>query len=202
MLALARARELDASCALLGAERPEIWGLPDGGLADRKEGLRKSRSAMRKSGADVVLALGADGAYGHPDHLTVHEWALRAWETIEEPPILLLAAFPHGLFLPQYEKCVASGIMGNPPRLGRSEIGLATADIQVDIGPFAETKRRAIGAHSTQLPGGEPEAMFPPGIVAALMAEERYTVATGETGPPLEEVGARLRELSPMFERC
>ncbi len=202
MLALARARELDASCALLGVEPPEIWGLPDGGLADRKEGLRKTRSAMRKSGADVVLALGADGAYGHPDHLTVHDWALRAWETIEEPPVLLFAAFAPGLFLPQYDKCVASGIMGNPPRLSPADIGTATIDLRVDISSVTATKRQSIGAHLTQLPGGEPDAMFPPGIVAALMAEERYTVARGEVGPSLVEVKARLQALSPMFEPC
>jgi LmbE family N-acetylglucosaminyl deacetylase len=202
MLALARARELDASCELLGARPADIWGLPDGGLAERKEGVRKARSAMRRTNADVVLSLGADGAYGHPDHLAVYDWVTRGWETLEEKPILLYAAFPPGLFVPQYEKCVASGIMGDPPRLSPGDIGSDRVDVCVDISSEATAKRETMTSHLTQLPGGNPEAMFPAGIVEALMAQERYVIATEEAGPDAEEVMERLRELSPMFMRC
>jgi LmbE family N-acetylglucosaminyl deacetylase len=201
MVALVRARELDASAAALGARPPDIWGLPDGALAGRKEGVRKCRSAMRRTNADIVLALGADGAYGHPDHLTVHSWVQEAWETIDEKPVLLFAAFPAGLFLPQYEKCVASGIMGDPPLVNPAAIGAASPEYRVDIRASAETKLAAIAAHRSQLPGGEPEAMFPPGIVAGLMAEERYTLVKGDAAGS-EDFGARLRELLPMVERC
>ncbi|MEZ4492113.1 MAG: PIG-L deacetylase family protein [Dehalococcoidia bacterium] len=202
MLALARARELDASCARLGAQPPDIWGLPDGGLAGRKEGVRKARSAMRRTNAAVVLSLGSDGAYGHPDHLAVHRWVQQAWETIEEKPVLLYAAFPPGLFRPQYERCVISGIMGDPPLLEPQDIGQHTADICVDIRAVAASKREAIAAHATQLQDGDPETMFPAGIVPALMERETYGIATGESAPDRETTIARLQELSPAFARC
>lgn len=180
MLALARARELDASCRLLGAELPEIWGLPDGGLADRKEGPRRTRSAIRKSGADLVLSLGSDGVYGHPDHLVMHRWALHAWQAVEDAPPLLFAAFPPGLFAPQYRKCQDAGVMGHRPSVAEPRLGVAQPDYRVDISSVADVKRAAIGLHLTQLPGGEPEAMFPEGIVASLLATEAFVFARAE----------------------
>lgn len=179
MLALARARELDASCLALGARPPEYWGWPDGELAGRNDGVRRARSAIRKSGAGVVLSLGPDGAYGHPDHLAVHRWVAEAAGSLEEPPLVLFSAFPPGLFVPQYEKCAASGIMGNPPLLAPDDIGVETPDLRVDIASVRDLKLAAIAAHRSQLPGGAPEALFPRGIVERLLDEEWFTVAAG-----------------------
>jgi LmbE family N-acetylglucosaminyl deacetylase len=176
VLALTRARELDASCRLLGAGPPDYWGWPDGGLAERKDGVRRARAAMRRAGADVVLGPGLDGAYGHPDHLAVHRWIAEGVEALEEQPLVLFAAFPEGLFVPQYEKCVASGIMGDPPQLGHGEVGLGEPDLRIDVESARDLKLAAIGAHRSQLPAGEPRALFPPGIVDRLQAEEWFTV--------------------------
>ena len=176
----ARAAELVASCRALGAERPLLWGLPDGGLAQEPSQRERIVAVLRGIRPDLVLVLGADGAYGHPDHLAVYRWVRAAWETSVEPrPALLLAAFPRGLFLPQYGKCVVSGIMGDPPLVTPDDLGSNRAHYEVDVSAVRESKLAAIGSHRTQLAGGSPESMFPPGIVAALLGRERFIDARG-----------------------
>ena len=67
-------------------------------------------------------------------------------------------------------------MMGDPPEPPPSAIGSDTFDLAVDIRGVAGPKLAAIAAHRTQLPGGDPHALFPPGIVRELLAEERFTV--------------------------
>ncbi len=174
----AREAELAASCAVLGAEPPVVWGLPDGGLRGMWSQAGRVDALLRATRPDLVLALGADGAYGHPDHIAVYTWVRDGWHGMAEPrPPLLFAAFPKGLFLPQYEKCI--GMMGDPPEPPPSAIGVDRWDYAVPIAAVRDLKLAAIRAHRTQLPGGDPEAIFPPGIVAALLHEEHFTDVRG-----------------------
>jgi len=193
-LADAREAELRESCRVLGASKPQFWGLPDGELAlHRGETGRLARLFARLQ-PDLVLALGADGAYGHPDHIAVHRWLLRAWERTAEPrPALLFAAFPPGLFVPQYAKCVASGIMGDPLCLSAEAIGTHAAHYEIPIASVQRQKLAAIAAHHSQLPGGDPEALFPPGIVRSLLDVERFVDARGATDPAMESLLAGFR---------
>ena len=192
MLALARARELDESCKLLGARPPAFWGWPDGGLQGRTDGARRTRSVIRRANADVVLSLGADGAYGHPDHVAVQRWVAEALEGLEEPPPGVFAVFPRGLFIPQYKKCVASGIMGDPPTLQPGQIGVDAPDLRISVGAVRDLKLRAIAAHRSQLPGGVPEGLFPPGIVDSLLDEEWFVAPQDHEG-----VSELVRALAP-----
>jgi len=188
-----RAAELAASCRALGAEPPVLWGLPDGGLAREADQAGRILRTMRELTPELVLALGADGAYGHPDHLAVFRWVRDAWASLAEPrPALLLAAFPRGLFRLQYEKCVASGIMGDPPPATPADLGSEWADYDIDVGSARGSKLAAIGAHRTQLRDGTAESMFPPGIVAALVARERFVDAGGARDQPTAALLASL----------
>jgi LmbE family N-acetylglucosaminyl deacetylase len=193
-LASAREGELAASCRLLGASAPVFWRLPDGALNGRESQAQRVAAAIRAAGADLVLSLGADGAYGHPDHVGLYRWVRDGWESLgaNRPP-LLLATFPPGLFVPQWELC--RDMMGNPPSPAADELG-GTADYEVDIGAVREVKLMSIGAHRTQVPGGDPEALFPPGIVAALVDIERFTDASGEASPATRAVLASLAQPS------
>lgn len=169
-----RRSELAASCAILGADPPHCWALPDGRLAGEARGPALVADALQREAPDLVLALGADGAYGHPDHLAVFRWVVAAHASLARPASrLLFAAFPRGLFLPQYRRCV--GMMGLPPRPPASAIGVAAWPCSLDIRAVAHLKLAAVAAHRSQLPGGDPYAVFPPGILAALMEEERFT---------------------------
>lgn len=167
-----RLRELEAACAALGACAGASPRLPDGALA-RFRGLPEAAgAAIAACQPDLVLTLGPDGAYGHPDHLALHRAVVAAVEAMPDPPALLFAAFPRGLFLPQYELC--RPILGDPPALAAADLGVESPDFRIPIGPAASAKLAAIAAHRSQLPGGEPEALFPPGIVGALLAEEWF----------------------------
>ena len=177
-----RRLELAESCRRLGVSTLVTWGLPDGHLASRDETGRCAR-LMRMLEPSLVLSLGPDGAYGHPDHLALYRWVHAAWESLESCPPLLFAAFPTGLFLPQYRKCVASGIMGDPPLLAAADVGTTAVHYRVPLASVATTKLSALGAHGSQLPGGDPHAIFPPGIVEVLLGEERYLDARDAADP-------------------
>ena len=176
-LAAARTGELRSSCRVLGARPPTVWGLPDGELAGLASEAPRIRGLFEALQPDLVLALGPDGAYGHPDHVAVSRWVLEAWTGAPAKPPLLFAAFPKGLFLPQYEKCI--GMLGDPPEPPREAIGSESSDYEVDVSAVRETKLAAITAHRTQLPGGDPRALFPEGIVEGLLDVEWFTDARG-----------------------
>jgi LmbE family N-acetylglucosaminyl deacetylase len=107
-LAAARTSELRNSCRLLGARLPTIWGLPDGELADLASEAPRIQGLFGALKPDVALALGPDGAYGHPDHIAVS--AAEAWDdassrTRRSPPSRRVCS-------PQYEKCLDAGDAG------------------------------------------------------------------------------------------
>lgn len=177
-----RLGELAMSCQVLGADSPHCWGLPDGRLATSPDQSERIARIIRERQPALVLSLGADGAYGHPDHLALHRWLSTAVAGLgaDAPPVLY-AAFPRGLFLPQWELCI--GMMGDPPSPSASEIGTDQFDHEFDVVAYASRKRAAIAAHVSQLPGGDPANLFPGEIVPALLAREWFT-GSPEFRPP------------------
>lgn len=186
-LAVRRSAELAASCALLGAQPPRFLDLADGGLAALPAGRLEAAlvDAMSAVVPRLVLALGADGAYGHADHLALSDALAQAVAWLNPAPRLLHAAFPSRLFLPQWRRMTggpsADLVVGDPPSLGVDAGGV---DLRVDVGLAREVKRASIGAHRSQLRDGTPESLFPEGIVEALLAEEWFTLASGPALPP------------------
>ncbi len=187
-----REAELEASCAVLGARPPEFWGLPDGEMRLHRGEQRRITGLISDLRPELLLTLGADGAYGHPDHIALHRWVLEAWLAGAEPrPPLLFPAFPKGLFLPQYEKCL--GMMGDPPEPPPDAIGAAIAHYELAIAEVADLKLASVAAHRSQLPGGDPHAIFPPGILASLLELERMEDASEHKQPQIAELLTRLR---------
>lgn len=182
-VATTREAELRRSCEYMGAEEPYCWRLPDGGLSACPSQVPRLIALLRGSPPDVVLTLGPDGAYGHPDHLAVHRWVAQAWSQLDAAsrPALLFAAFPHGLFLPQYFKCLR--MMGDPPSPAATEIGALPWQIEVDISSVRGLKLAAVSGHRSQLPGGDPYALFPPGVLAGCLDVERFALAPGSRRP-------------------
>lgn len=181
-VATAREAELRRSCEYIGVGEPYCWRLPDGHLNDAPSQVGRLHALFRGAAPDVVVSLGPDGAYGHPDHLAVYRWVWQAWQHLPAGrPALLFAAFPRGLFLPQYYRCL--GMMGDPPSPPAVEIGAQPWDIQVDISSVRGRKLAAVSAHRSQLPGGDPYALFPPGVLAGCLDHERFTLAPGSRRP-------------------
>lgn len=188
-LASKRVAELAASCAALGAEPPQFLELPDGGLAALPPGRLEAAliDAISARAPRLIFALGADGAYGHADHLALGEALTEAVAWLQPTPRVLRAVFPRGLFAPQWQRMTAGAnaallaggpIDGPAPVLG---VPPEAVDLRVAVAAAREPKRAAITAHRSQLRDGQPESLFPAGIVEALLREEWFQL---ESGPP------------------
>lgn len=159
-LGATREAEARAACAVLGAE-PVFVGLPDGAVASHPTDL-----APFAADARLVLALGEDGAYGHPDHLA----ATRMVGSAELDGTVLHAAFPRGLFAPIHRR------LARFVELERDldELGVDRADHVVDVRPYRDTKLAALAAHVSQLSGGDPRRFLVDGWIDGLLDEERW----------------------------
>ena len=71
-LGAVREAELCAAAAELGVRRVEVLGYPDGALQHHRSGLGAAIAGItRQFDPDTVITFGADGGYGHPDHVAV-----------------------------------------------------------------------------------------------------------------------------------
>jgi len=81
-LGATRERELGRACEILGVRRAVCGDFMDGGLkgADFDALIRLAADAIREFRPDVVITFGEDGAYGHPDHVTISAATTAAFE--------------------------------------------------------------------------------------------------------------------------
>jgi N-acetyl-1-D-myo-inositol-2-amino-2-deoxy-alpha-D-glucopyranoside deacetylase len=197
-----RAEEMAASCRVLGAQPPLFLDYRDGELAsvNMAEAVGEIVRAIRAVRPHVVITLGEDGVYGHPDHIALHKLVMPAYRSAGggsrfpeaefgppwAPERLLWTAYPRGLFRPQWEHMLKSEHAEamrqvNPDRLGVDPAEFAVA---VDISGVAQTKLEAIRCHRTQLPDGDPIGLFPGGIVRMLLGVEYFQFGGGLPPPP------------------
>jgi N-acetyl-1-D-myo-inositol-2-amino-2-deoxy-alpha-D-glucopyranoside deacetylase len=164
---------------------------------------------IRELRPQIVLALGADGAYGHPDHIAAYRLIVAAvrsaaggsrfpQDELGRPHAvarLLFAAFPPGLFRPQYDLMLGTDLgpavrLVDPRRLGTPPEELA---VTVDVRSVAAQKLAVIGCHRSQYAGADPRALLPPGIVDALLARESFSISGAKPdGAPLPDLFAGL----------
>lgn len=193
-----RARELGVACAALGARPPRFLGYRDGTLSgvDLAEAVGQIVRVIRELRPRVVVTLGPDGVYGHPDHIALHKLVMPAFRSAgggsrfpdnefgppHQPDRLFWVAYPRGYFRPVWERLLSTDLAEgvrrmNPERLGVDE---GAFDAVVDVRAFVPRKLAALAAHRTQLTAGDPLSLFPPGIVAGLLDVERFTLAEGD----------------------
>lgn len=193
-----RARELAGACSALGAQPPHFLGYRDGTLSmlDLGEAVGRVVRVIRAVRPDVVVTLGPDGVYGHPDHIALHKIVTPAFRAAgggarfpeaefgppHAPARLFWAAYPRGHFLPVWERLLgtdlAEGVRAlNPERLGAGD---SEIDAVVDVRRWREQKLRAMAAHETQTEPDDPLSIFPAGVLAPVIDTERFTLAEGE----------------------
>jgi len=79
-LGAVREGELGAAAAELGVQRVQVLGYPDRTLQRHRSSLGTTiADIMRQFDPDTVITFGADGGYGHPDHVAVSELATGAF---------------------------------------------------------------------------------------------------------------------------
>lgn len=79
-LASIREAELREAASVLGVRHVEVLGYPDGCLdhVDPQRIVSELAGHVRRVRPTVVLTFGPDGAYGHPDHIAVSQFAMAA----------------------------------------------------------------------------------------------------------------------------
>jgi len=82
-LGAVREGELGAAAAELGVQHLQVLAYPDGALVDHRSSLGATIAAiMRRFDPDTVITFGADGGYGHPDHVAVSGLTTQAFRTL------------------------------------------------------------------------------------------------------------------------
>ncbi len=172
-----RANEIKASMAILGIEDHTLLGLPDGGLADvnAAEGVDLVASVIERVRPDTILTFGPDGMTGHPDHITVGEWAGRAALAVLGDRCRVLAATKTDDWLTRFADLNSGILTAPPPRTAAEDLALQLALSEVEL----DRKVRALRAQASQTSGlleafGEP-------AYRAWVADEYWV--TREAGP-------------------
>ena len=79
-LGAVREGELRAAAAELGVQHVQLLAYEDGTLQQHRSSLRAAiADIMRQSDPDTVITFGADGGYGHPDHVAISELTTAAF---------------------------------------------------------------------------------------------------------------------------
>ncbi len=86
-LARMREQELRAAAAILGIGDIAFLGYRDQELdrADPRQAIARIVHELRRTRPDVVLTFGHDGAYGHPDHIAICQFATAAVAVAGDP---------------------------------------------------------------------------------------------------------------------
>jgi LmbE family N-acetylglucosaminyl deacetylase len=82
-LGAVRERELYAAAAELGVQRVQVLDYPDGALPHHRSSLHAAvTDIVRRFDPDTVITFGADGGYGHPDHVAMCELTTQAFRAL------------------------------------------------------------------------------------------------------------------------
>ena len=168
-----RRRELEQSCLVLGVHRLEWLGYADSGLhgdaPTAPDGpaalcavpLEESAAALAKilveESADVLVTYDANGGYGHPDHIRVHELGVLAAHLAGTRQVYE-ATVPRDLMLRGIR--MAAKVYRFPPEFDPASFEhafTASADIthRVDVRTYIGAKRASMAAHASQATSDE-----------------------------------------------
>jgi LmbE family N-acetylglucosaminyl deacetylase len=167
-----RMAELRRSADTLGVARVECLGYADSGLppdvqddppgnvcfvrADREEAAERLALILREERADVLTTYDANGGYGHPDHVQVHQVGARAAE-LAGTPVVLQATVPRDLLLTGIR--LAAKVYRFPPDFDPTTFERAFSPRteithRIDVRRFTGAKRASMAAHASQATGG------------------------------------------------
>jgi len=197
-----REAELLAAMKLVNVEDIRMLNYRDSGMAGSFEN-NNPRSFVRADHAvvtgqllsileeikpDAVITFGADGVYGHPDHIKAHEVATAAMQFFatgsNSEPYFYYNAVPR-------ERIIAMAKRPNGPFSGMSDEQLSAFGTPselittvIDVSDHFDRKMAAIRAHRTQVAADGPWAELDPAEVRELMRFERFRlVGTPATSP-------------------
>lgn len=201
-----RERELRQSCAALGIAQVEILGLPDSGIngaAYEQHTLHRLVQIIRRERPAMLISFGADGIYGHLDHVAMCELACEARRVaadahFELPDARDLPAhqiprhfFPvwTGRYVQQLLAALAeAGTPGQLWALKPEQFPALESVItsEVDVTSVLDKKLKAIHCHRTQLARDNALALLEGKLAQRFLGREFFHCADKLGGTPLE----------------
>jgi N-acetyl-1-D-myo-inositol-2-amino-2-deoxy-alpha-D-glucopyranoside deacetylase len=195
-LAEIRTEELRRAAAMLGVDRQEYLGYRDSGMAglpsnqepssfhtaSLEEAAERLAALLREERPDIVVTYGADGTYGHPDHIKAHRVTVAALDRLAaegwEPRKVYFHAIPRSLMERLSEQWRESGrAAGNIQIRGTPDEQITTT---VDVRDLAERKRAAFAAHVSQNNPDNPLQTMGRQMFESAFGSESFVLAGGE----------------------
>ncbi|WP_194825821.1 PIG-L deacetylase family protein [Nocardia sp. XZ_19_231] len=167
--------EAAAAMAVLGVTEHRVDDFPDGEFPMHDlAGKAWAADLLAEVRPDTVLTFGPEGMTFHLDHIAVHRWVTRAWQSAGRPGRLLYAVPSTeklARFMPLYEEW---NMYMSPLR----PLGVPQAEIPLNhtlSGAALDRKIAALRAMSTQT--GALTASVDEALLHELVAEETFVVA-------------------------
>jgi LmbE family N-acetylglucosaminyl deacetylase len=159
-----RVVETQASADILGVDRVEFLGYTDSGMmgeptndqpgtfwtADVEEAAARLAEILREESCDVLTVYDDHGGYGHPDHIQVHRVGMRAAELAGTRRVYQATINRDRALAGRREFDRQNGVETPeiPEDFGTPESEITCA---VDVTKYAEQKRQAMRAHTSQI---------------------------------------------------
>lgn len=198
-----REGELRAAAAAVGVRDVSFLDYLDGHLAEanQDEAVERITRQIRRLRPAVVVTFAANGMYGHPDHIAIHQLTLAAvaaaTDPVRYPRHMAEGLAPHQTAkvyytAPSRERLAARRAEmaaagqgdfmpgGNAATIPFEQMATPEAEITTRVvltDAEIEAKRAALAAHATQMP---PEGMFrslPPEGLREFLGLETFTLA-------------------------
>ncbi|MBA2278509.1 MAG: PIG-L family deacetylase [Chloroflexia bacterium] len=194
-----REREVRQAMAIVGINDVRFLGYRDSGMAgtpenDDPRALVNAPDAelvahligqIRDVRPTTVVTFGADGIYGHPDHVRIHHATMAAVRRaaddgtlagLGEPwriGALYFSAAPRERMLEWHE--LPNTPFHDMPREQVAKLGTPMSEIThwLDIRPYADRKRRVLASHRSQVGVNGPMADLPPEMTERFLATEQ-----------------------------
>ncbi len=198
-----RTHELEKAARIIGVDRLELMDYRDSGMVNTADNddprsfnqapVADAASSLLKllleEKPEVVVTFGADGMYGHPDHIKIHHVTNAALDAAKgwQPRKLYYTAIPRSLmqaFMAQMPEEMRA--QQNPDmRFEGTPDELVTT--RLDVTEYIARKREAFEAHVSQ---NNPDSWFakiPADAYEAVFGTEFYAIGRGEPGTSLPE---------------
>jgi LmbE family N-acetylglucosaminyl deacetylase len=162
-----REQELRSACQIYGIHPPCFLDYVDGQLPVVHQGqaVGKLVRLIRELRPQVLITFGLDGIYGHYDHIAVHRWATIAVELAADPDCFpdADACQPHQVAKLYYRIMAEDALMARRENHQPAAVmmdgvpfyfasrPLSEITTIVDVGDYADVKRRGILCHATQV---------------------------------------------------
>jgi LmbE family N-acetylglucosaminyl deacetylase len=212
VLAEIRTEELREAARILGIDRIEFLGYRDSGMegtpgneaadsfhqASLDEAAERLAGILREERPEVVVTYGADGVYGHPDHIKAHRVTLAAVHQLREegwePQKLYFTAIPRERMRQFVERMReqrgdqdSAGADGLAIRIpGTPEAEITT---WVDVRAYIDRKRAAFAAHVSQNSPESPFQNMAQDIYEAAFGTECFVLELDRVNAPQPETG-------------